>query len=210
MRRFRYHRGFGRNHGQNKIKRLALAVTAALLCWALVSEAGLSSVSDELITEAVKAEIQSCINTALNEELSKADSEFVTVSRDDSGKVSSVIANTAQLNSLKHGVLSQLEKQLNGNVTARVPLGSLTGVRVLNGRGPCVSIKLKLETSVSVSFNAELISAGVNQSCHKITASVAAESFSQSKRFSVAVSATATAVLAEAVIVGEVPSFTVS
>lgn len=185
-------------------------MTAALLCWAVVSEAGLSSVSDELICEAVKSRILSCVNTAIDKELAQNNADFVTVSRDDDGKISSVVTDTAKLNSLKQGMLSRLEKTLNGSITARVPLGSLTNIRVLNGRGPCVAVKLKLESTVSVVFDTELSSAGVNQSCHKITVTVAVDSSSQSKSFHTATSVSATTVLAETMIVGNVPSFTVS
>lgn len=206
MRRCRYRRFFRKNHGQNRIKRLALVVTIALIGWAVLSEVGLSAVSDELVCEAVRSRILSCVNSALANELDKTDGEFVTVSRDDTGKIISITADALQLNSFKQGVLSQLKKNLNGSTTVNIPLGSLTAIRILNGRGPHVLLKLRLESAISISFDTKLITAGVNQSCYKITATVAIDSYSQSKSFNANVSASATAVLAEAVIVGEVPS----
>lgn len=176
-----------------------------MLLWETVSEAGLSAVSQELTEEAARNYLLSTINQAVNEELQEDAGSFVSVSQSGNGEVSSVSANAARLNNLKTGVLSRLSKALNGKVTAYVPVGSLTNVGILNGRGPKVPIKLNLESSADVSFQTEFDSAGVNQSCHRITMTVKARAYSQSQRFETRVEEQTVTVLAETVVVGAVP-----
>jgi len=190
---------------KRKGRRLALAAAAVFLLWETAAEAGLSAVSQELTEEAARSYLLSAMNKAVNEELQQGEDTFVSVSQSRSGEVSSVSANAAKLNNLKTGVLSRLSESLNGRVTAYVPVGSLTNVGILNGRGPKVPVKLNLESSADVSFQTEFDSAGVNQSCHRITMTVKARAYSQSQRFETRVEEQTVTVLAETVVIGDVP-----
>lgn len=191
--------------GRKRKGRLVALAAAVLLLWGTISEAGLSAVSQELTEEAARSYLLSAINQAVNEEMQEGEGSFVAVCKSGSGEVSAVSADIAKLNSLKTGVMSRLSKSLNGKVTAYVPVGSLTNVGILNGRGPKVPIKLNLESSADISFQTEFDSAGVNQSCHRITMTVKARTYSQSQRFETRVEAQTVTVLAETVIVGAVP-----
>ena len=102
-------------------------------------------------------------------------------------------------------VLGTLEESLNGSVTVEVPLGSLTVVALLNGRGFPVPLTLGMEGSADLSFQTEFVSAGINQSCHRITMTVRVQAYSHSQRFPVHVAETSSTVLAETVLVGNVP-----
>ncbi len=192
--------------GKKKLlRRVLLAVLAALLSWETAAEVGLFSVSQALTETAARSYLLSQMSQAVNEELRSEKNGLVEINRTGGGEVSAVSADTAALNNLKAGVLSRLKKSLNGIVTAWVPIGSLTGVGVLNGRGPGVPIRLKLEASADVTFQTEFCSAGVNQSCHRITMTVTAKAYSQSKRFEALVEEETETVLAETVVIGAVP-----
>lgn len=187
------------------MKKLALTAAAALLLWGTAAEAGLSSVSGELTEEAVRCYLISAMDSAVKEELEQQEGGFVLVSRSGGGEVSAISSDTAALNRLKTGVLSRLNGALQGKTTLWVPIGSLTDIGIFNGRGPSVPVRLKLDGSANVTFQSEFDSAGVNQSRHRVVMTVEAEAFSQSKRFSVHVKEQTSAVLAETVVVGEVP-----
>ncbi len=199
----RYRRTAGKK--RVRTRRIALLLGALLSLWTFLSEWGLSSISEELTKEAAKGYLLSCINRAVDEELGDGENSFVSVSRDGSGQISAVSANTGELNRIKAGVVSRLSKAINGRATAYVPIGSLTSVGIFNGRGPNVPVKLKLEGSADVSFHTEFTSAGVNQSCHRITMTVTVRAYSQSKRFEALAEADTATVLAETVVVGQVP-----
>ncbi len=187
------------------VKKLLAAVLLVLCSGEAVAEMGLFSISQKLTETAARSYLLSHMSQAVNEELQAEKNALVDLNRTGNGEISAVSANTAALNALKAGVLSRLEKSLNGTVTAWIPVGSLTEIGIFNGRGPGVPVKLKLESSVDVSFQTEFCSAGVNQSCHRITMTVTASAYSQSQRFEALVEEHTETVLAETVVIGEVP-----
>ncbi|WP_322200351.1 sporulation protein YunB [Acutalibacter intestini] len=172
-----------------------------------LSELGLGGVSGELTREAARGYILDCVSQAVQDELEAQSEPFVTVQRQESGQVSLVTADAKRLNKLKAGVLERLSQSLRGQATAQVPVGSLTGIGLLSGRGFPVPIKLRLEGSAVVEFSTEFASAGVNQTCHRLIMTVRAQAYSQSKRFETAVETETATVLAETLVVGEVPKW---
>ncbi len=206
IRKRRFHARYRRPAGKKgKKRRLALAAAGVLLFWGILAETGLSSVSQKLTEEAAREYLLSAINAAVNAELEERESSFVTVTKSSGGEVSSIRTDAMALNHLKAGVVSRLTKSLNGRITARIPAGSLTDVAVFNGRGPSVPVKLNLKGSADVSFQTKFTSAGVNQSCHQIVMTVKAGAYSQSKRFEVWAQEESSTVLAETVVIGQVP-----
>ena len=198
LRRFRYTRKKGRG------KALLLLAAALFTGGTALSEWGLGSISEELTQEAARAYVLAQVNQAVEEALAQP-RPFVTIERDGEGEPVAVQADTAALNELRLQVLGTLEESLNGSVTVEVPVGSLTGVALLNGRGFPVPLTLGMEGSADLSFQTEFVSAGINQSCHRITMTVRAQVYSQSKRFAVSAQESTVTVLAETLVVGEVP-----
>ena len=164
----------------------------------------LGSVSQELTQEAARGYALSCVNQAVESALEES-GEFVTVERDEQGNPLAVHTDTTALNTLRAQVLAQLEDSLNGSVTVDVPAGSLTGIALLNGRGFPVPLTLRMEGSADLAFESEFGSAGINQSCHRITMVVTVQLYSQSQRFETQVHLETSTVLAETVLVGQVP-----
>lgn len=199
FRRMRLRRRPGRG-GAKLLVLLAVLLVGAV--W--FAEWGLGSVSPELTQEAARSYVLSCVNRAVEESLGEGRS-FVEVDRDQTGNALAVRTDTAALNQLRGQILSRLEESLNGRVSVHVPAGSLTGIALLNGRGFPVPLALGLEGSADLSFHTEFVSAGINQSCHRVTMTVTAQVYSQSKRFETQVETESTTVLAETVVVGSVP-----
>ncbi len=205
--RYIRHRPHRYRRGQGKF-RVAIFVPVVLCLLVLgLSELGLGGVSGELTREAARGYILDCVSQAVQDELEAQSEPFVTVQRQESGQVSLVTADAKRLNKLKAGVLERLSQSLRGQATAQVPVGSLTGIGLLSGRGFPVPIKLRLEGSAVVEFSTEFASAGVNQTCHRLIMTVRAQAYSQSKRFETAVETETATVLAETLVVGEVPKW---
>ena len=190
--------------GRKRIRPLAVAALMVLAGGAAFCEWGLGSVSEELTREAARGYVLAQVNLAV-EEAMEGEGSFVAVENDEAGKPVAVVADAAALNELRSQVLSRLEETLNGSVTVTVPAGSLTGMALLNGRGFPVPLKLRLESSADLSFQTEFESAGINQSCHRITMTVTVQTYSQSKRFETQAQVETSTVLAETVLVGTVP-----
>ncbi len=182
---------------------LAVILIAALCEWAI------SGVSPELVEEAARGYVLECISRAVDAELEESGAPFVTVERESGGKISMVSADQERLNSLRAGVLERLSRSLKGKATVYVPVGSLTGVGLFNGRGFPVPVKLQLEGSAVVEFSTEFTGAGLNQTCHRLMMTVRARAYSPSKRFETSVETEAATVLAETMVVGEVPKLNI-
>lgn len=200
--RLRLSRRGGRRRGRGKA---LLAFAAALLAGGLsFSEWGLGSISEELTQEAARGYVLSCVNQAVAQALEE-EQGFVIVERDEAGAPLAVHTDAAALNALRVQVLERLEETLNGSVTVEVPAGSLTGIALLNGRGFPVPLSMNLEAAADLSFHTEFVSAGINQSCHRVTMTVTVHAYSQSQRFQTQAQVETSTVLAETVLVGQVP-----
>ena len=57
-------------------------------------------------------------------------------------------------------------------LTVNIPVGNLTGVSLLMGRGPKVPVKIITMTSSRVEFNNSIVTAGINQTKHQINLEV--------------------------------------
>lgn len=197
-----YRRPSGRRRALLFLGLLVAALTG--LCeWAI------SGVPPELTEEAARGYILDSIARAVEAELEADPADFVTVERESGGQVAMVSADQERLNRLRAGVLDRLSRDLKGKATAYVPVGSLTGVGLLNGRGFPVPVKLQLEGSAVVEFSTEFTGAGLNQTCHRLLMTVKARAYSPSKRFQAAVETESTTILSETMVVGEVPKWTV-
>lgn len=183
-----------------------LLCAAFFLLFGAFSERGLSSVSEELTREAAKGYLAKAVNRAVTDSLEGGEASFQKVCEQE-GQVSAVSTDIEALNQLKSHVLSKLSESLNGTVRVSVPVGSLTNIGLLSGRGFPVPLRLKLEGSADVAFQTEFLSAGVNQTCHRVTMVVRAQAFSQSRRFETYAQHETSTVLCETVIVGEVPQY---
>lgn len=202
MKRIRKYRS---PHGGRGWLRAAAVLLALAALAAALSERALSTVSPELTKEAARGYILDCAAQAVEAELEADPGPFLAVEREESGQVSLVRADQERLNRLRAGVLERLSRDLRGQVTVYVPVGSLTGIGLLNGRGFPVPLKMRLEGSATAEFSTDFISAGLNQTCHRLSFTVRAQAYSPSRRFETAVEAQSVTVLAETMVVGQVP-----
>lgn len=190
---------------QSALVRVLAVLLAALAGCTAWSELALSAVSEELIQEAARGYVLDSITQAVDAELAESTGPFVETQRNENGQVELINADWEQLNRVRTGVLDRLAKSLRGKAVIHIPIGSLTGVGLLSGRGFPVPIALQMEGAAVAEFSTDLISAGVNQTCHRLVLTVKANACSLSKRFAASVETESATVLAETVVVGEVP-----
>lgn len=199
--------------GRRRVRRTAKRRRWKLFLWLLAvvvlvfgcfAEKGLSSVSEELTQEAARGYLTKTVNQAVNNNLKKVESSFTEIQREE-GEISAIYTDPEALNQLKTTILSELTESLNGFAELSVPAGSLTNISVLNGRGFPVPIRLNFEGTADIAFHTEFLSAGINQTCHRVTMVVHAQVFSQSKRFQTYAETESSTVLSETVIVGKIP-----
>jgi len=98
---------------------------------------------------------------------------FVSFEKTDSGDVSAISSNMARVNALSAQILSRVVGATeNRTITVEIPVGNLTGVSLLMGRGPSVPVQIIMLTSSRVEFNNSIVTAGINQTKHQINLEV--------------------------------------
>ena len=98
---------------------------------------------------------------------------FVSFSKNESGEVSAISSNMSHINALSAEILDRVVGQTDTNrLTVSIPVGNLSGVSILMGRGFAVPIEIVMLTSSRVEFSNSIVTAGINQTKHQITLDV--------------------------------------
>lgn len=116
------------------------------------------------------------VNSAINELMNKGEYSgdyFVDFQKTEQGEVTAISCNMARINALSSLILEKTVGSTNNNtLTVGIPVGNLTGISLLMGRGPKVPVKIVMMTSSRVEFNNNIVTAGINQTKHQINLEV--------------------------------------
>lgn len=134
-------------------------------------------------------------------------SDMMTVHTDASGRVTMLEANTAEMNRLSTEAALLTQKHLAGAQaqSVSIPLGAAFGIPFLSGLGPGVQVKIVPVSAVSAAFFTEFEAAGINQTRHKIYLSLTTTVRLVIPTGARQVSLDSQVLVAESIIVGEVP-----
>lgn len=136
-------------------------------------------------------------------------SDFAAVLYDENGRASSVEALTVNINRVQAELSEEINRRFaeNSNADAKIAMGSLSGSYILAGRGPKISIRVCPIGKASVSLKSTFDSAGINQTRHRIYAEVSMELISSIPIYSFETTENFELLIAETIIVGDVPDF---
>jgi sporulation protein YunB len=88
----------------------------------------------------------------------------------------------------------------------KLPLGSLLGSELFAGLGPTITVRLKMSAHASSTVNSELVSSGLNQTMHRISLPLNVDLRVILSKEVLSTEISTTVVLADTVIIGDVPS----
>lgn len=134
--------------------------------------------------------------------------DFAAVLYDESGRVVSVEAIPYNINKVQSELTLRINKrfrELDSEVT-RIPIGTLSGNYLLSGKGPGLKLRICPAEEVTVRLESEFASAGMNQTTHRISAIITAEVSSSMPIYSFSTKVEFEFLIAETVIIGEVPA----
>ena len=134
-------------------------------------------------------------------------SDFAAVLYDENGRAVSVEAIPYNINKVQSELSAEINRAFadEQEKDTRIAVGSLTDSPLLNGKGPHVKIRLCPAENAEVRLKSSFDSAGVNQTRHRITAVITAELSSSVPTYRFKSTASFEFLLAETVIVGNVP-----
>jgi len=150
------------------------------------------------------------INDAVLSELNSAAYSYeniINLSFDESGEIKSITSDMNTINRLKsrsalliNEAVGDLEKMNIG-----VSMGTVSGVGVLYGRGPVIPVRVLPKGYANTALISEFTSAGINQTLHRIIMEVEVDVTAIIPGFNKTMTVTTNYIVAETVIVGEVP-----
>ena len=149
------------------------------------------------------------MNDSVREALSgqKVYDELVTVRTDENGNVTMIQADAVRMNELATmtALLAQEELAHAEHETVTIPLGAALGIPFFAALGPGVQVRLVPVGAVTAEFLSEFESAGINQTRHKIFLSMRTTVRLVLPRGAEQVSFNSQVLIAESIIVGQVP-----
>ncbi len=99
---------------------------------------------------------------------------FASATQDESGKITSLAVNSRLVTDLSTAITKRLTKQFSqsNRITIPVPIGSVIAPRYLHGVGFSVRVNAMAYTAVKVSIVSNVLSVGINQTMHRLTAKI--------------------------------------
>ena len=133
--------------------------------------------------------------------------DLCAISKDINGNITMMTMNVININQVSSEVVLKMQEKMNieENNVIKISLGSITGVKLLSGRGPSINVKLQMMGNVHTSVKSEIKEAGINQSFHKIYLDINTEMSMISPYKDTDEEITTEVLLAESVIIGKIP-----
>lgn len=167
-------------------------------------------VFEEKASHVAKTKATDIINKATDDIFFDISSpELVIIDKNEDGSITSVSADTVEINRLKTRLSKSIQKYAENaeDSTIYIPIGSLTNFAVLQGFGYRIPIKIATDGFTKIDFDDEFVSCGINQVKHKIFMVVSVRVSVVSAVFTRTETVTSEVPVAETVITGTVPTY---
>lgn len=191
-----------------KIARVLFLISIVLFISCIVIKA-VTPVFNRLCSD--KAKAMATIIT--NEETTNAIkdykySDFVIIHKDNEGNIIMLESNMKNINYVISDVANKIQTSINNTKEedVTISLGSFTGISILAGRGYKVPIRISTIGNVKTNVKSEFISQGINQTLHRLYLEIECEISILTPFNTINESIVNQLILAENVIVGNIPS----
>lgn len=197
-----------------RIFRIAVAITLFLVAFIFCTVYFRNNIVPTVMGSAV-AEVRAICTNSVNLAVTTVVSDgleyddLFTVVKDNDGNVTMVQANSPRINLISREIANLAQANLDtlGLQEISIPVGTFTGLALLMGMGPDVTISVMPIGSALCDFVSYFTSAGINQTLHKIYINVNAVVSIITPIDEPTITVTAEVLVAENLIVGDVPQF---
>lgn len=168
----------------------------------------------EVITSLAQAQVTNStselINLAVDEQITSGAigyDRIVYFEKDLNGRITALKTNIGEVNKLKTDTLSIINEQIfsQEHSDLGIPIGSLILPEFLSGRGPQIPVRILAIRNSDASFESHFTHAGINQTLHKLNMTVVVDVAVLVLGKTVSFPVKSEIVVAETIIVGDVP-----
>lgn len=193
-----------------KFSFIILSILIVFISGYIIFEKRLDDIIQDLAENTVKAKAGIIISTAIYEEVESDNityDKLVAFEKDSQGKITALKTNIIEINRLKAKLTMKILDSLENMDSAElgIPLGSVIGGDLFNGKGPGLKINVIPVGSIEAEIIGEMTSAGINQSRHQIMMKVKANLSILTSVSRLETEIETHVCIAETVIVGDVP-----
>lgn len=193
-----------------KRKRRIIVLLLSILVLFFVLDFRLRPIIKTISVSKARVISTNAINEAVLHEIGRSGVEYsnlVNVERGEDGKVLAITTNTQKVNELRSNISIEIQEILS-NIKMRqvgLPIGTLTGIEILNGVGPTVPLRITVSGSVITQINSKFSEAGINQTKHQIFIDVHTKISAMIPGYPATSEVDTNILIAETIIIGEVP-----
>lgn len=196
-------------NGQRKLIWLCILLIALLVLTVVILR-HMKPLLTSLATASVSNTVNRIVVAAVDDAVISGEIDYdalVHFEKDEGGHVTALRSNMAEANRLQTAICDDILQRLSEVSTRelRIPVGTLTGVAVLAGRGPALCVRMQAVGSSNATFRNEFSAAGINQTKHQILLDVNVNMSILLPGFSTYTTVSNVISVAETVIVGSVP-----
>ncbi|MCD8094995.1 MAG: sporulation protein YunB [Ruminococcus sp.] len=144
---------------------------------------------------------------AIAVQLENESENYLDIVYDDEGNIVSIKTDSTKINTLENELVMYINEELAHieDNEMGIPIGTLSGITILSGRGPKINVKLHQVGAVDVKVTSEFSSAGINQTKHTLKVDVTIELSAILPAHSTDITATDEYLISETIIVGKIP-----
>ena len=190
--------------------RRALILLCVLMVAFLLFRRRYRQVIRELAPTQVTNATSDLINDAVARQIALGDIQYdriVYFEKDLNGRITALKTNIGEVNKLKTATLNTINDEILSMDASRIgiPLGSLILPEFLSGRGPRLPVEVLTIRNSDADFESNFSHAGINQTLHQVHMAVWVDVAVLVLGSTVSFSVEADVVVAETIIVGDVP-----
>jgi len=200
------------NLGRQQKQGIALLIIGFVgLLFLLSFSRNLIPVMTEMAVNVAYELVTGAVNDAINERLldgSLSYSQLISLEKDAAGQITALTTDMARINTLQATITNEVIHRVSelGASDLSIPLGNIIGGSLLSGRGPGIGFRVVSLGNPSANFSNAFSTAGINQTKHQIMLDLTITVNILVPGNATQESITTQVLVAETVIVGDVPS----
>lgn len=162
--------------------------------------------SEARIKSSTSRAVNSAVQTVING--TNVYDDIIEIILDDEGKIKLIQVNSLSVNKLSKEISAVANQNIDliSSQGVTIPLGTLSGIGVFVGIGPDITFRVTAISTIQSKFESEFISAGINQTNHRIYLNLETTVDLIMPTVNKTVIINSHILICEAILVGEIPS----
>ena len=121
------------------------------------------------VNKMVTTSANNAINDIINSRIFDFDA-ITTIEKDANNKINSLSINSSMTNKISNNLAIKTQEYLNNQIKfgVEIPIGTLSGIFFLNGKGSFLNFSCTPVGEVKCDFNSEFKDTGINQTIHRL------------------------------------------